>query len=52
VSNGEPTRRKQLQEQYKLARPEAGLYLVRNSRNNRMLLGSTPNLTSIRNKLD
>ncbi len=46
-----PARRKQLREQYKQARPEAGVYLVRNSRNSRVLLGSTPDLASIRNKL-
>ncbi len=45
------SRRKQLQQQYKESRPEAGVYRIVNSRNQKLLLGSTPNLASLRNKL-
>jgi len=31
--------------------PEAGVHLIRNSRNGRALLGSTANLASLRNKM-
>ncbi len=42
---------KELQANYKQTRPEAGVYRIVNRKNNRALLGSTPDLTSIRNKL-
>jgi hypothetical protein len=48
----EQNRRKELQTQYKQHRPEAGVYRIVNCRNNKVLLGSTPNLASIRNKLE
>jgi hypothetical protein len=44
-------RRRELRAHYENTRPEAGVYLIRNSRNGRALLGSTPNLASLRNKL-
>lgn len=44
-------RRKDLQAQYKDSRPEAGVYRIINTQTNRALLGATPNLASIRNKL-
>jgi hypothetical protein len=47
----EQMRRKELRAHYKRVHPEAGVYLIRNSQNNKALLGSTPNLASIRNKL-
>jgi hypothetical protein len=47
----EQMRRKALRAHYKHVHPEAGVYLIRNSQNNKALLGSTPNLASIRNKL-
>jgi hypothetical protein len=47
----EQNRRKELQEQYKQLRPEAGVYRIVNCRNNKSFLGSTPNLANIRNKL-
>jgi len=45
-------RRRELRAQYRQTLPEAGVYLVRNTRNGKALLGSTPNLASIRNKLE
>ncbi|MFN0072077.1 MAG: GIY-YIG nuclease family protein [Chloroflexota bacterium] len=44
-------RRKELTGEFKQTRPEAGVYRLVNTRNQRVLLGSTPNLVSIRNKL-
>lgn len=46
-----PSRRKELKSQYKQVHPEAGVYRVVNTQNNKVLLGSTPNLAGIRNKL-
>ncbi len=48
----EQARRKDLVAQFKQTRPEAGVYRIINSQNNKSLLGSTPNLASIRNKLE
>jgi hypothetical protein len=48
----EQARRKELQAQYKQTHPEAGVYRIVNSQNNKVLLGSSPNLTSIRSKLE
>ncbi len=48
----EQARRKDLVAQFKQTRPEAGVYRIINSQNNKALLGSTPNLASIRNKLE
>lgn len=48
----EQARRKELRAQYKQSHPEAGVYRIVNSRNNKALLGSTPNSASIRNKLE
>lgn len=47
----DPSRRKELLAHYKQTEPEAGVYRIRNSQNNKALLGSTPNLASIRNRL-
>src|SRR4051794_33917167 len=44
-------RRKELRAQYDQAPPEAAIYRIVNSRNNKVLLGSTLNLTGIRNRL-
>ena len=44
-------RRKALQAQYKQSHPEAGVYRIVNTRNNKALLGSAANLASIRNRL-
>ena len=46
------TRRKELLTHYKQTHPEAGVYRIVNIRTNKALLGSTPNLASIRNRLD
>jgi hypothetical protein len=48
----EQARRKELRAQYKQTHPEAGVYRILNSENNKALLGSTSNLPSIRNKLE
>lgn len=48
----EQARRKQLRAQYKLSRPEAGVYRIVNGANGKALLGATPNLPSIRGKLE
>ena len=45
-------RRRELRAQYENTRPDAGVYLVRNNRNGRALLGSTSNLASLRNKME
>ncbi|HVB63903.1 MAG TPA: GIY-YIG nuclease family protein [Nitrolancea sp.] len=45
-------RRKELSAQYKQAHPEAGVYILRNNRNGKVLLGSTLNLASMRSKLE
>lgn len=45
-------RRKELQAQYKQTHPKAGVYRIVNTQNNKALLGSTPNLASVRNKLE
>jgi hypothetical protein len=44
-------RRRALREEYKQTHPEAGVYAIRNTANNRVLIGSSPNLPSVRNKL-
>jgi hypothetical protein len=48
----ESQRRRELRAQLRQTRPEAGVYLVRNTRNGKALLGSTLNLASVRNKLE
>ena len=48
----EQDRRKELRAQYKQTRPQAGVYRIVNTQNNKALLGSTPDLASIRNKLE
>lgn len=45
------SRRKELQAEYQQAQPEAGVYRLVNSQNNKALLGSTANLASVRNRL-
>ena len=45
-------RRKQLQQQYRQQRPEAGVYRIVNERTGRALLGASRNLPSVRGKLD
>lgn len=47
----EQNRRKELVRQYQQTPPEAGVYRIINSQNNKVLLGSTTNLASLRNKL-
>jgi hypothetical protein len=44
-------RRKALRAQQEQTPPEAGVYLIRNSETGKGLLGATPNLASVRNKL-
>ena len=46
------SRRKELQQSYKQAHPEAGVYRLLNSQNGKSLLGTPANLASLRNKLD
>src|SRR5215210_6538074 len=48
----QPSRRKELREQYEQAPPEAGVYRIRNERTKKALLGSTPNLPGIRNRFE
>ena len=48
----EQERRKELMAQYRHTHSEAGVYRIVNSRNNKSLLGSTPNLPGVRNKLE
>lgn len=45
------SRRRELRDQYKETQPEAGVYRIINRETGRALLGSSPNLPSIRNKL-
>jgi hypothetical protein len=45
-------RRKQLPSEYKQIRPEAGVYRIVNSQNGKVLLGSSPNLPSVRSKME
>ena len=47
----ELSRRKQLLQQYKESGPETGVYRIVNSRNQKVLIGSSMNLASVRNKL-
>ena len=47
----EQARRKDFVAQYKQTQPEAGVCRIVNRRTNKALLGSTPNLASIRNRL-
>ncbi len=44
--------RKELTTRYRQSRPQAGVYRIVNQRSNRVLLGSSPNLPSVRSKLD
>lgn len=44
-------RRKELVTQYKQTPPEAGVYKLVNTRNNRVLLASSTNLPGVQNKL-
>ncbi len=46
------SRRKELLTNYKQTHPEAGVYRIVNTRTNKALLGSTPTLASVRNRLD
>jgi hypothetical protein len=48
----EQSRRKELREQYRQARPEAGVYRIVNTRDDRCLLSSSPNLASVRNRFE
>ena len=45
-------RRRELRETYAQRRPEAGVYLLRNTATGRVLIASTVDLASIGNKLD
>jgi hypothetical protein len=45
-------RRRELRAQSLAAPPRAGVYIIRNSATGRILLGSTTNLESVRNKLE
>jgi hypothetical protein len=45
-------RRKELLARYKQNPPEAGVYRIVNTKNNRYFLGSTPNLPSMRSKME
>lgn len=40
-------RRKQLIKQYKEVEPQAGVYQIRNTKNNKIFIGSTPNLKTL-----
>jgi hypothetical protein len=44
--------RKELLARYKQSRPEAGVYRIVNQRSHRVLIGSSPNLASVRSKVD
>jgi hypothetical protein len=44
--------RKALRERYESSRPAAGVYRIVNAQNGRFLLGSSLNLTSVRNRLE
>lgn len=48
----EPTNRKQLKAQAGSAPPEAGVYRIVNGKTGLAMLGSTPNLRSLRNRLE
>ncbi len=48
----ERARRKDLRAQYKQRELKAGVYRIVNLRNNKGLLGSSPNLAGLRNKMD
>jgi hypothetical protein len=48
----ESARRKALRARFEQTRREAAVYLLRNRRTNRALLGSTLDLASVRNKLE
>ncbi|MCX8130370.1 MAG: DUF2087 domain-containing protein [Clostridia bacterium] len=43
-------RKKELKQQYKEVKPEAGIYQIKNVINNRILVGNTPNLKSLNGK--
>jgi hypothetical protein len=45
-------RRKELLAEYKQTHPEAGVYRIVNKQNNKALLGSSPNLAGVHNKID
>jgi len=47
----EGNRRRELRDQYKNTHPQAAVFRIVNNRNDRVLLGSTLNLTSLQNKL-
>ncbi|HEX3247516.1 MAG TPA: GIY-YIG nuclease family protein [Chloroflexota bacterium] len=47
----ERTRRKELVEEYKQNRPEAGVFRIVNTRTGRVLVGSTLNLASLESKM-
>ena len=49
---GDKSRRRELRDQYRETPPEAGVYRIVNRVTGRALLGSSPNLPSIRSKLD
>lgn len=46
------SRRRELKANYKQSHPEAGVYALRNLQNGKVLIGSTLNLASMRNKLE
>lgn len=48
----QPSRRRELREQFEQAPPEAGVYRILNTQNNKALFGSTTNLPGIRNRFD
>jgi hypothetical protein len=45
-------RRRELREQYDQTSPEAGVYVVRNTKTGKVLLGTSTNLASVRGKMD
>jgi len=44
-------RRKELAQQYKEMKTEAGVYQIRNTENNKVFIGSTPNLKTLNGKM-
>ncbi len=48
----EPARRKELRQQYRESRPEAGVYRIVNTRSGKALLGASPDLASARSRFE
>jgi hypothetical protein len=48
----DPSKRRDLKAEYRERRPDAGVFRIRNTRNGKSLIGTTPNVAALRNRVE